>query len=137
MGNGGEKGGKGRGRRVLIHADGMSFHEYWPSTVSLAPYRFARDIARVLCRSLARSLVHPFRSFTLATLARSRNPRSNGRLRNRSWRQRALRSASLSLPLVLFFGRRLAPTTAMRVPLAPVFLLQRSEFSCTIILYYN
>lgn len=73
----GEGGEGGRGRRALIRADGVSFHEYWPSTVSLAPYRFARDIARVLCRSLvrssARSLVHPFRSFTPASplLARS------------------------------------------------------------------
>lgn len=89
----GEK-GRGGGRRALIRADGVSFHEYWPSTVSLAPYRFARDIARVLCRSLvrssARSLARSFirsvrsRSPRRCSLARLRNPRSNGRLRNRS-----------------------------------------------------
>lgn len=55
----GVEGGREEGRRALIRADGVSFHEYWPSTVSLAPYRFARDIARVLCRSLARASV-PF-----------------------------------------------------------------------------
>lgn len=109
----GREGEGGRGRRALIRADGVSFHEYWPSTVSLAPYRFARDIARVLCRSLVRSSA---RSFIRSV--RSRSPRRCSLARSRvceirgvtagseieARRYRAVRSASPSLPFRSFLA---------------------------------